>query len=648
MRDATLALDAQRRRRGQRGVPRGVPAPAGAGPDRRPGDAAVLRPARTSTTGRALLHRPPARARRRTATRWSSTGGPTSRRAFYRATRDRADGRRRCAAGSASTAARSPPTRTSTCSDRGRGRRGAAASSPARSSGRASARCATSSRPSSPSRTRSSAPTSPTTRLRAGRARHRQDRGRPAPRGVPALRLPRPAAPRPACSSSARTAAFLAYIGAVLPALGEVDVRQTTVEELVGQRSGSAAVDRADGRRPQGRRADGRGAAPGGVGARPVAPTEALVRAARVAAVAGARVRGATRSSTSCARRGVRYGAGRGDARRSGWRTHVLLADGARPATRPTTGCRTRSPAAAPVRGYVDAAVAGGRPGRACCSACSSDADGAGRRAPTGVLDADEQALLLWPKPARGPRSRAAGRRPTRCCVDEAADLLERDAEPRPRRARRGAGPVPDAAARGRPALLDRVGDRARRHRPGHHAVGHRVVGRRRWRHLGKPDAHVEVLDRGFRVPAAGDRLRRPAAAAHRARARARRCRCARTPAASTVRADRRRASRRSSAAVRRRARRAGLGRRDRRRRRIADVERRSTARRRRARPCSARDARRRRATSRSTLVPATLAKGLEFDHVVVVEPAAIVAGEPTSAPGCAGSTSCSPARSPG
>ena len=28
-------------------------------------------------------------------------------------------------------------------------------------------------------------------------------------------------------------------------------------------------------------------------------------------------------------------------------------------------------------------------------------------------------------------------------------------------------------------------------------------------------------------------------------------------------------------------------------------------------------------------LVPASLAKGLEFDHVVVVEPAGIVAGEP-------------------
>ena len=31
------------------------------------------------------------------------------------------------------------------------------------------------------------------------------------------------------------------------------------------------------------------------------------------------------------------------------------------------------------------------------------------------------------------------------------------------------------------------------------------------------------------------------------------------------------------------------------------------------------------------TVVPATLAKGLEYDHVVVVEPAAIVEGEPST-----------------
>jgi DNA helicase IV len=33
---------------------------------------------------------------------------------------------------------------------------------------------------------------------------------------------------------------------------------------------------------------------------------------------------------------------------------------------------------------------------------------------------------------------------------------------------------------------------------------------------------------------------------------------------------------------------------------------------------------------TRVTVLPATVAKGLEYDHVVVVEPAAIVAGEPS------------------
>ena len=37
---------------------------------------------------------------------------------------------------------------------------------------------------------------------------------------------------------------------------------------------------------------------------------------------------------------------------------------------------------------------------------------------------------------------------------------------------------------------------------------------------------------------------------------------------------------------------------------------------------------------ARVDLVPATLAKGLEFDHVVLLEPAAIVAGEPDEVTG--------------
>ena len=67
--------------------------------------------------------------------------------------------------------------------------------------------------------------------------------------------------------------AFLSYIRNVLPALGELDVTQTTVGELVAA-AGSVAVRGADhrgGRDRQGRRADGGGAAPGAVGVGPAA-----------------------------------------------------------------------------------------------------------------------------------------------------------------------------------------------------------------------------------------------------------------------------------------------------------------------------------------------------------------------------------------
>ena len=67
------------------------------------------------------------------------------------------------------------------------------------------------------------------------------------------------------------------------------------------------------------------------------------------------------------------------------------------------------------------------------------------------------------------------------------------------------------------------------------------------------------------------------------------------------------------------------LGRRDRRRRRGRRAAR--GARRRRASPTATADDV--EAAARVTVVPATLAKGLEYDHVVVVEPAAIVAAEP-------------------
>ena len=96
-------------------------------------------------------------------------------------------------------------------------------SSRPRSSGRASARCATSSPRSSRSRTRSSAPTS-TRRVCVQGAPGTGKTAVGLHRAAWLLYAYRDQLPGRACWSSARTAPFLDHIGAVLPALGEVDV----------------------------------------------------------------------------------------------------------------------------------------------------------------------------------------------------------------------------------------------------------------------------------------------------------------------------------------------------------------------------------------------------------------------------------------
>ena len=195
MRDAHPGPGRPRRRRGQRGLPRGVPAPAGAGPDRRPGDAAVLRPARHPRRDRPSATTSAAATCTTTpATRWSSTGGPTSRRAFYRATRTEPMGvalRRRFGFERGAITAYEDEHLQDRAEAERRSR--ILAGEIERPAGRPDARH----RRHDPARAgRDRARRRHRDRLRAGRPRHRQDRGRPAPRGVPALRPPRPAAPR--------------------------------------------------------------------------------------------------------------------------------------------------------------------------------------------------------------------------------------------------------------------------------------------------------------------------------------------------------------------------------------------------------------------------------------------------------------------
>jgi DNA helicase IV len=246
-------------------------------------------------------------------------------------------------------------------------------------------------------------------------------------------------------------------------------------------------------------------------------------------------------------------------------------------------------------------------------------------RAADGVLDAAEQALLLWPKPARGPRT-APWSLADAVLVDEAADLVGREPSL--------GHVVLDEAQDLSPMQLRAVG---RRCSTGSATVlGDIAQGTTPWatddwqeslRHLGKPDAHIEVLRRGYRVPAAviefAARLL-PFIAAGVAAPEPVRENLGRldlVPAADLV------------AVVASEVRRVlaepgsvGVV--------VADADVEGVAGRlglahtvlgRDDQP--GRDA---RLVERVTLVPASLAKGLEFDHVVVVEPAAIVDGEPS------------------
>ena len=618
-----------RRRRRLRGVPRGAPAQAGPGTDRRPGDPAVLRPARPRRpatderfyVGRRHVH--------------DDDGDPVVidwradvSTAFYRATRDRADGRRAA-----------PAVRLRARPDHGvrgraparprRGRDAQPRSWPARSSGPASARCATSSPPSSPSRTSSSAPTS---------ARRVCVQGAPGT-GKTAVGLHR--------------AAYLLYTfrdrlrrGGVLVVGPNSRLPVLHLRGAAGPRRGGRAAGHARraGRHPgPGAR---RGAGPvatlkgdprmaevlrRAVYARLAAPTEPLVlprgsRRWRVPAHELAEHRRRAARTRRPLRRGPRR------CSRSGWRTRCSPR-WRRPATRPTTGCRTRWRAARRCAKAVDRLVARGRPGADRDVALLGDAGRAGPprptasstdgRAATAALGQAARAAKAAPLDARrrGPRRR--GRRPGRP-----------RAEPRPRGARRGAGPLADAAARGRPPLLDGVGHRSRRHRAGHHAVGHHRLGG----DAGAP-RQAGRAHRGApaRLPGARrrHRVRQPAAAAHRAGRRRARVGAREPTAGSTVRRPStcvRRGGRRGTPGARRAGARSGSSSPT---PTSSGSATRSTRGRSRHVVLGADDA----GTTtdrRVSLVPASLAKGLEYDHVVVVEPAAIVAAEPSRVPGTA------------
>ncbi len=147
-------------------------------------------------------------------------------------------------------------------------------------------------------------------------------------------------------------ASFLRYIGDVLPALGEIDAQQTTIEELVAKTLARLNAEVRRSAAPTARRSRPSRATPGwprcvhrALWSQVQAPTEGLLvprgaRRWRLAPYEVEEILAALRARGRAVRRGPR------DARRSGWRTGSW-SRWSSPATPPTTGCRTRWRAAA-------------------------------------------------------------------------------------------------------------------------------------------------------------------------------------------------------------------------------------------------------------------------------------------------------------
>lgn len=241
-----------------------------------------------------------------------------------------------------------------------------------------------------------------------------------------------------------------------------------------------------------------------------------------------------------------------------------------------------------------------------------------------GVLTEEEQKEILWEK--AGPlgrlrevvgRRRRAGRRGQRPGAPHGLA--------RPRRAGRGPGPLPHAVPGGGPPLLHRLRDRAGRPRPGHHPVGDGDLGGG-----AHPPRQAGVADRGadpgLPRPAGGHRLRLPAAAGDRTRAEGGDLRPGepgrllgdRGPGG---RADPGRARRLAGGHLDREGS-IGLIAADARLPALAEALAAAGL------PYLS-PGEETTSEVRLTLVPASLAKGLEYDYVVLDEPAAVVDGEP-------------------
>ena len=295
-------------------------------------------------------------------------------------------------------------------------------------------------------------------------------------------------------------ASFLRYIGDVLPALGEIDAQQTTIEELVAKTLARLNVKYTirgtDGPQAATLKGDGRLAqvVHRALWSQVQTPTEGLLvprgaRRWRLAPYEVEEILAALRS------RGVRYGAARGMlAQRL---AHGILVKMEIAGDSPDDRVQDAVARSREVKKYVDQVWPAVDPARLVLRLLGDATYLAASAA--GILTEDEQALLLWDKPFKAPTS-AKWSLADAVLIDEAADLVERTPSL--------GHVVADEAQDLSPMMLRAVGRRCSTGSTtvlGDLAQATTPWATRSWeealRHLGKADAHIEQLTKGFRVP---------------------------------------------------------------------------------------------------------------------------------------------------
>ena len=296
--------------------------------------------------------------------------------------------------------------------------------------------------------------------------------------------------------------AFLEHVGAVLPALGEIEVNHTTVEELTQSWSrkplNEKALRSADSPQVASLKGDARMAdvLRRAVWSQVREPGEALVvpRGSHRWRVPAFEVREIVDELRT---RGVRYGAAR--AMLPQRLANAVLLQMEASGDSPDDRVQDAVARSKPVRAYVDQIWPPLDAAKVVLNLLSDKSFLA--HSADGLLDDEEQRLLLWAEPPRGVGS-ARWSAADAVLVDEVVDLLDRTPSL--------GHVVLDEAQDLSPMQLRAVGRRCTTGSMtvlGDIAQGTTPWSTRSWQesldHLGQAGAHVEELTRGFRVPSA-------------------------------------------------------------------------------------------------------------------------------------------------